>query len=286
MKVGVIGIGAMGHAMAGHMVRGGFEVAAYDIDPERRAAAREVGAAPAESLAELAGDADVFVVMVVSDAQSRAVVSELCGAARRGALIAIAATNHPDTMKELESQAREAGLRLIDAPVCYGLQGAKEGRLVSLCGGAAEDVEAARPVLESYSRTVYHVGPIGAGQLAKTCNNMLHWAACVANFEVLSLAKRYGIEGQRMREILLDCPGQNGTLAHWDSTRFTWPEKDMDIALELAQSGGLVLPLFGQIDQLVKLLGPDQVKGLLYGPETHYLGRTVSAAGDAGTSRE
>ncbi len=91
----------------------------------------------------------------------------------------------------------------------------------------------------SYSRGVEHVGPLGAGQLAKTCNNLLHWIHCVANFETLAIAKRYGVDAQRMREVLLKCPGDNGTLRRWDGTRFTWQEKDMDFVLELAQNGGL-----------------------------------------------
>ena len=118
--------------------------------------------------------------------------------------------------------------------------------------------------------------------LAKTVNNMLHWSACVANFEALLLAKRYGLDAQRMREILLDCPAANGTLRRWDSTRFTWPEKDIDIALDLAQAGGLILPLFGQVDQLVKLLGADQVRALLHEHETTYLGRTIAPIEDPG----
>jgi 3-hydroxyisobutyrate dehydrogenase-like beta-hydroxyacid dehydrogenase len=280
MKVGVIGVGAMGHAMAGHLVRNGHDVTAYDLDQARLAAVREAGGRPVASLTELAAGADILIVMVVSDAQSRTVVNEICSAdATTGSLIAITATNHPNTMRELAETAAARGLRFIDAPVCFGLQGAKDGELVSLCGGTAADVSFAAPALRAYSRAVYHVGPVGAGQLAKTCNNMLHWAACVANFEVLLLAKRFGVDAQRLREILLDCPGQNGTLARRDTTRFTWPEKDMDIALDLAQAGGLPLPLFGQIDQLVKLLGPQQVHALLYEGATSYLGRTVAATG-------
>ncbi len=282
MKTGIIGVGAMGVAMAGHLVRAGHDVTAFDVDGARLADARAAGAATASSLAEIAGTAEIFIVMVVSDDQSRDVVDGLCGEAGEGSLIAIAATNHPDTMKELAGKAGEHGLRLIDAPVCFGLQGARDGELVSLCGGGEADVEFARPVLEAYSRKVYRVGPVGAGQLAKACNNMLHWAACVANFEVLLLAKRQGVDAQHMREILLDCPGHNGTLERWDDTRFTWPEKDMDIALDMAQAGGLKLPLFGQIDQLVKLLGPDQVKNLLHGDETTYLGETVRPLPDDG----
>ena len=127
----------------------------------------------------------------------------------------------------------------------------------------------------AYGRAVHHVGPVGAGQLAKTCNNMMHWVACVANYEVLLLAKRFGVDAQRMREILLDCPAHNVTLKRWDTTRFTWHEKDMDVALDLAQDGGVPLPLFGQVDQLVKRLGPDRVKELLYGEEAEYLGERI-----------
>lgn len=276
MKVGLIGVGAMGHAMAGHLVRRGHGVAVYDSDAERCASAAALGATAAASLGELARAGELFIVMVATDAQSEAVVDALlAGGAPRGSLIAIAATNHPDTMRRLAAKAAARGIRFIDAPVCFGLQGAKDGRLVSLCGGAAADVDAARPALMAYSRAVHHVGPVGAGQLAKTCNNMMHWAACVASYEMLLLAKRYGVDAQRMRQIMLDCPARNGTLEDWDSARFTWHEKDMDTALDLAQAGGLTLPLFGQVDQLVKLLGPDQVKALLYGPETTYLGRTI-----------
>jgi 3-hydroxyisobutyrate dehydrogenase-like beta-hydroxyacid dehydrogenase len=152
---------------------------------------------------------------------------------------------------------------------------------MSLCGGEAADVERARPVMMSYSRGVEHVGPLGAGQLAKTCNNLLHWIHCVANFETLALAKRYGVDAQRMREVLLKCPGDNGTLRRWDSTRFTWQEKDMDFVAELAQDGGLVLPLAGQVDQLIKTLTAADVAALLYGPECTYLGRRVAPMAEA-----
>jgi 3-hydroxyisobutyrate dehydrogenase-like beta-hydroxyacid dehydrogenase len=128
----------------------------------------------------------------------------------------------------------------------------------------------------SYSRGIEHVGPLGAGQLAKTCNNLLHWIHCVANFETLAIAKRYGVDTQRMREVLTKCPGDNGTLRRWDSTRFTWQEKDMDFVVELAQNGGLVLPLSGHVDQLIKTLSAADVAALLYGPECSYLGRSIA----------
>lgn len=276
MQAAVIGVGAMGKAMAGHMVKAGHAVFTNDIDAGRLAASAETGATPVAALTELAGLAEVFVVVVVSDDQSRTVTRALLEAGvRPGSVIAISATNHPDTMRELGAECAAKGVGFIDAPVVFGLQGAMRGELGTLCGGRAEDVEKARPVLASYSRFVEHVGPLGAGQLAKTCNNMLHWASCVANFETLLLAKRYGIDAQRMREILLKCPGKNVTLERWDGTMFTWHEKDMDVALEMAQAGGIPMPLFGQVDQLVKMLDAGKVKALLYGPEAEYLGRTL-----------
>jgi len=90
-------------------------------------------------------------------------------------------------------------------------------------------------VLSAYSRSVEHLGPSGSGQLGKTCNNMMHWAACVANYEVLALAKSCGIDAQAMRETLLKCPARNTTLERWDTSRFTWHQKDMDVALDLSQ---------------------------------------------------
>ncbi len=275
MKVAVIGVGAMGLAMAGHIKNAGHDVVVTDIDSDKRAEAEANGLETAATLTEAVQQREVFIVVVATDDQSRAVTRDILATGQPGAAIVIAGTNNLRTMQALAAEADANGFRFVDAPVVFGLQGAKDGELVSLCGGSADDVGFVEPVLMGYSRAVHHVGPVGAGQLAKTCNNMMHWVACVANYEVLLLAKRFGVDAQRMREILLDCPAHNVTLKRWDSTRFTWHEKDMDVALDLAQDGGVPVPLFGQVDQLVKRLGPEQVKELLYGPEAEYLGERI-----------
>ena len=273
MKTAFIGVGAMGAAMAGHAAQAGHDVQVFDLDAEAMARAAK-GGVRVETLEQIAAEAEGSVVMVANDDQSRSVVEALLQAGARGVVV-VAATNHPRTMVELAGLCAQHGVAFVDAPVCYGLKGAIDGDLVSLCGGDAEVVDRIRPVLQSYSRGVGHLGPVGCGQLGKTCNNMMHWAACVANYEVLSLARSCGIDAQQMRETLLKCPARNTTLERWDSTRFTWHEKDMDVALDLAQEAGLSLPLFGAVDQLVKRLGPDQVKALLYGEEAEYLGQPL-----------
>lgn len=275
MKVSVIGVGDMGQDIACHVQAGGHDVIVYDIEPARRQAAADRGLSAADTLAGAAGEADVHLVVVATDAQSENVARELFRSGQAGSTIVIVATNSVTTMQSLAAAAGQ-GFGFVDAPVCFGRKGAAEGRLASLCGGNPADVTRITPVLECYSRAVHHIGPVGAGQMGKTCNNMLHWAACVANYEALLLAKRYGIDAQHMRETLLECPGRNTTLARWDSTRFTWHEKDMDVALELAQSAGLALPLFGQVDQLVKRLDADHVRELLYEQQASYLGMQVA----------
>jgi 3-hydroxyisobutyrate dehydrogenase len=131
-------------------------------------------------------------------------------------------------------------------------------------------------VLECYSRAVHHLGELGAGEVGKTLNNMLHWAHCIANYEALLLGKVYGLDAQKLRETLVQCPATNGTLARWDGTKFTWQEKDMDIALDLAQKRKLPLPFFGQVDQMIKWFHADDVAALLYKKEAPYMGKRYS----------
>ncbi|MDT5067172.1 MAG: 3-hydroxyisobutyrate dehydrogenase [Mycobacterium sp.] len=279
--IGIVGVGDMGLPMAGHMVTGGLDVIAHDVDPDRLAAAAANGAKAASDLADVTDQADIVIACLRTDDQMHAVAEELVSREHPGQLIVVAGTHSLEFTRRLAAIVEPKGRKIIDAPVVFGALGAREGNLLSLCGGDEADVDRARPVLMTYSRGVEHVGPLGAGQIAKTCNNLLHWIHCVANFETLSIAKRYGLDPQRMREVLMKCPGDNGTLRRWDSTRFTWQEKDMDFVVQLAQDAGLVLPLTGQVDQLVKTLTAADVAALLYGQECSYLGRPVTPLAQA-----
>jgi len=280
-KVGLVGVGDMGLPMSRHMVERGLDVTAYDLDADRLARASEHGVTPAGSLAALVAGTDIVIACLRTDEQMVAVATDVLAHGRPGQLLAVAGTHSLRLMRALADLFDGSGIDVIDAPVVFGTTGAREGTLLSLCGGSAAAVERARPALLGYSKGVEHVGPLGAGQLAKACNNLLHWIHSVANFETLALAKRYGVDAQRMREVLLQCPGENGTLRRWDGTRFTWQEKDMDLVTELAQDGGLMLPLTGQVDQLVKSMTAAGVRDLLYGEECGYLGRTISPLNSA-----
>jgi 3-hydroxyisobutyrate dehydrogenase-like beta-hydroxyacid dehydrogenase len=277
MKVGFVGCGEMGGPMAGHVLKSGkFEVAVFDIRPPAAKAVGRKGAHVAKTLAELGAMCDVLIVMVGYDHQVKQVVTDLAKVGKKGAVIVITATSHPDMVLECGRIAAKAGMGVIDAPVCFGLGGARDGTLASLVGGAKKDVAKARPVLECYSRAVHHLGELGAGEIGKTLNNMMHWAHCIANYETILLGKVYGLDTEKLRETLLQCPATNGTLARWDGTKFTWQEKDMDIALDLAQKRKLPLPFFGQVDQMIKWFHADDVKALLHGKSAPYMGKKYS----------
>lgn len=278
MKVGFVGVGAMGEPMAGHVIKSKKfdEVWVFDINKAAVKGIARKGAKVAKSLEQLATTCDVIIIMVGFDHQVKQVVTDITAAGgKKGQVLVITATSHPDMVNACAAIAKQAGIGVVDAPVCFGLDGARDGKLASTVGGSKKDVAKARPVLECYSRAVHHLGELGAGEIGKTINNMLHWAHCIANYEAILLGKVYGIDAQKLRETLLQCPGTNGTLERWDETRFTWQEKDMDVTMDLAQQGGLSLPLSGQTDQLVKLLTAKDVSALLYDEECSYLGVNV-----------
>jgi 3-hydroxyisobutyrate dehydrogenase len=281
MSVGLIGLGAMGLPMSRNMVLRGHDVLGYDLAADRLEAATQVGVTPADSLADLMGACDVVLACLPTDDSMSALGRDLAPLARPEHLLIVTGTHSLAVMSALHELFAAVGAGVVDAPVVWGGTNTEQGTLVSLLGGADADVERARPVAMGYSAEVEHVGPLGAGQIAKACNNYLHWVHSVSNFEALALAKRYGIDAEKMRQVLQKCPGDNPTLRNFDRYNFTWHEKDMDLVLDLAQDGGLMMPMAAQTDQLVKSITKAEVNRLLHEDSCEYLGQTVSAR-DAG----
>ena len=268
-RVGIVGVGAMGLEMVRHLVAKGFEVVVYDVNAEQVERARTCGARASSDIKELAKDSDCSIVMVATDTQVAEVVAGKAGiaaGAEPNHVVVICSSTSPHTCQRLANTVSAKGIILLDAPVVFGLQGAKNGQLKSLVGGPEDALERVRPVLRAFCADVIHMGPVGNGQITKTANNMLHWTMIVANYEVLSLAKKLNIHPARMREVLLQCPAANGSLEHWLSHRLTWPQKDMDTAMDLAQEVGLSIPLHGLVDQLIMQLTPKITHGLILDP--------------------
>jgi 3-hydroxyisobutyrate dehydrogenase-like beta-hydroxyacid dehydrogenase len=264
-NTGVIGLGAMGYQMARHMVDKGFAVAGYDVAPEANARAQGRGVAIVSGPAEIGGRADVVIVMVATDAQVENVIvrSGLLDKLAKGAVICVSSSTSPETARELEAICNKMGIGLLDTPVVLGQPAADAGTLTVFCGGKADAFEKAKPVLAAFGANVMHVGASGMGQLTKTANNMLLWACMAANYEVLSLARKLGADVPMLIAALRHSSGANWSLEKWGESTGKWAEKDMDVALELAQDAKMAVPLSALVDQLMKGMNQEKMKALL-----------------------
>jgi len=262
---GVIGLGAMGFQMACHMANKGFAVCGYDVVEAANARARDAGITIVKTPAEIGERADVVIVMVATDTQVDEVIagSGLLDRLPRGAVICVASSCAVETARELEKTGAEKGIGILDTPVVLGQEAADNGTLTVFCGGGAEAFEKAKPALQCFGANVMHVGPAGMGQLTKTVNNMLLWACMSANYEALNLARVAGADIPKMIAALAQSSGANWSLSRWGKSTGKWAEKDMDVALELAQALKTPVPLSALVDQLMKGINRETMRALL-----------------------
>ena len=264
-RTGMIGLGAMGNPMARHMASKGFTVAGYDVVADLNAKASKqdirIGASPAE----VGREAEVVVIMVATDQQVIDVVLRegLLDSLDPGSVICIASSVSPDTCRHLEAKAAEKGVGVLDTPVVLGQKACDEGTMTVFVGGEEKWFRVAEPVLKTFGRHVIHIGPSGTGQVAKTANNMLLWACMSANYEVLTLAKKLGADLPRLIEALQHSSGANWSLAKWGESTGKWAEKDLDVAMDLAQQAKVPVPLSALVDQLMKGMNNEKMRALI-----------------------
>ena len=217
MKVGFIGTGAMGRPMARNLVAKGFSVAAYDLEPAALAAAVKLGASPASSAAAAAAESDLVITMLPS---SPHVESAYFGP--RGVLEGTAAgrlcvdmsTIDPGTARRVAARLGERGVRFIDAPVSGGVSGAEDGTLAIMVGGEAGDLETARPALAAMGQHIVHVGAVGAGAVAKLCNNLIAGVATVAVSEAFRIAEGFGVDARLLTQVIANSSGRTWIMEH------------------------------------------------------------------------
>ena len=262
---GMIGLGAMGFQMARHMVSKGFDVYGVDVQEACNTRAKAAGIHIVGTPAEVGGHAQIVVVMVATDEQVDDVIvkSGLLDRLAKGSVICVASSCSVDTAQELEKTGAAKGIGILDTPVVLGQEAADQGTLTVFCGGSAEAYEKAKPVMQAFGSNVMHVGKAGMGQLTKTVNNMLLWACMSANYEALTFAKAMGADIPKMIAALQYSSGANWSLSRWGQSTGKWAEKDMDIALELAQDAKTAVPLAALVDQLMKAMNQDKMKALL-----------------------
>ncbi|MGH7334725.1 MAG: 3-hydroxyisobutyrate dehydrogenase [Candidatus Rokuibacteriota bacterium] len=210
MRIAFVGTGTMGRPMLGNLVQKGHWVVAYDIAPAALADALELGATGAGSAAEATTQAEIVITMLPSSSH---VVSAFLGdggvlaGVRSGQLCVDMSTIDPNTSRMVAGKVRERGARFIDAPVSGGVPRAEEGTLAIMVGGEAEDVEEARPVLGCMGANIFHVGPVGSGEVAKLCNNLIAGVAAVAVSEAFRIAEGFGVDARVLTDVIAKSSG-------------------------------------------------------------------------------
>jgi 2-hydroxy-3-oxopropionate reductase len=265
--VAFVGLGIMGGPMAVNLVRAGFDVVGYNRSPEKVRRFQEHGGRGAASLAEAVRDADVVVTMVPDSPDVEALAQGEEGiytTARPGTLHVDMSTIRPDVARRLAAAGRERGLRVLDAPVSGGEQGAVEGTLSVMVGGEAADVADARPVLEAVGRTVVHVGPAGAGQTVKAANQLIVAGTLELVAEAVVFLEAAGVDTGAAVEVLAGGLAGSAILERKapamlarDFTpgfRVALHHKDMGIVTSAAREAGVVIPLGAVVAQLLASL--------------------------------
>ena len=266
-SIAVIGLGIMGLPMAINLVKAGHEVTGYNRSPEKIEKLVSEGGKGAASVAEAVKDADVVITMVPDSPDAEAVVSGEEGVfanAKKGALWVDASSIRPDVAVRLAEQAREAGLRPLDAPVSGGEQGAIDAVLSIMVGGAPEDFEAALPVLNAVGKTIVHVGPSGSGQTVKAANQLIVAVNIQALSEAIVFLEAYGVDTDAALKVLggglagskvLDQKGQKMLDRDFaPGFRLALHHKDLGIVTAAARAKNVAIPLGSAVAQLVSAL--------------------------------
>ena len=261
--VGFVGLGVMGRPMARNLVRAGHRVVVWNRSAEPAAELAAVGATVARTPAELAAAAPVVLTMLPDLPQVDEVLHRddgLLGGMGRGSVLVVMGTVSPVDVRDLGDRLEPAGVSVVDAPVSGGDVGAEQATLSIMAGGREQDVARVRPLLEAMGTTVDHLGPLGAGQLAKACNQIVVAATLTALSEALVLARKGGLDPRRVFAVLagglagsrvLEVKGPKllaGDFQPGGAAAFQ--HKDLGFALAAARAEGVALPITALVDQL------------------------------------
>src|SRR5262245_9627350 len=257
-RIGFIGLGIMGTPMAGHIAAAGHPLTVYDIDrePAERLAMAHPDVAVGADPATVGRDADVVITMLPDGEQVQRVALGANGLAvtmAAGSLLIDCSSSQPWLTRETAAALAEHGIGMIDAPVSGAQWGAEAAELVFMVGGAAADVERARPILNLLGRAVFHLGPLGSGHVMKCINNTITAMTLLATAEGLVLGACAGLDPTVMNAVLNESTGGSWvtrnhidqrivTRTFDDPFRLELMLKDVRMATALARELGLALP--------------------------------------------
>ncbi|MCD8524045.1 MAG: NAD(P)-dependent oxidoreductase [Saccharospirillaceae bacterium] len=267
-RIGFIGMGLMGVPMSLRLLAAGYSVRVWNRNPGKTAAARQAGARVADSVAQLVKDSDVIMLCVTDTAAVEALVfadDGIAAHARAGQILIDFSSIEPAATRRMAERLQSAcGMHWIDAPVSGGVAGAEQGTLAVMAGGDKELIDSVRPILASLSQRVTHMGPVGAGQVTKICNQMLVSCNVLVMAEVMALAEKAGVDAAQIPAALkggfadsvpLQLTGSRMAGRDFDPVKWHVKTllKDLDMANDLARIMKSAIPMAGLGAELMRL---------------------------------
>jgi len=263
MKIAFIGMGTMGAPMALNILNAGYDVVVHNRHRDKEKPVVEAGAARAASPAEAADGADVVITCVSDTPDVRAILlgdNGVIEGAKEGTVVVDMSTISPAATREMADILAKKGIRMIDAPISGGSEGAQKGILAIMIGGDPDDVKKVRPVLEAMGKTITHVGPIGSGQITKAINQVVIAATYLGVAEGMTLGIKAGLDMEKVVAAIAGGAAGSWVLDNRASFmvkndyplgfRVRLHAKDLKIALEAARELGVTLPVSAQVEQI------------------------------------
>ncbi len=291
--IAFIGLGIMGGPMAANLVKAGHDVVGYNLHPEPVERLVAAGGRGAGSVAEVVAGADVVITMVPDSADVESVALGEDGIydhAKPGTIHLDMSSIRPDVAAKVAEQARERGLRALDAPVSGGEAGAIEATLSIMVGGESADFEEVKPILEAVGKTVVHVGPSGSGQTVKAANQLIVAGTIELVAEAIVFLEAYGVDTEAAVTVLAGGLAGNRILDRKAASmlrrefepgfRIDLHHKDMGIVTASAREKGVVIPLGAVVAQLIASLRAQGHGGLDHSALLKIVEQLSGRAGD------
>ena len=265
-KLAFLGLGVMGYPMAGHLQAAGHEVTVYNrTGAKAEKWAAQSGGNCAATPREAAQGADFVMACVGNDDDLRSVCQGEDGAfagMSTGAIFVDHTTVSAAVTRELAEAARGEGLGYVDAPVSGGQAGAENGQLSVMCGGSRADYDRAEPVIDAYAKICRRMGDVGAGQMAKMCNQIAIAGLVQGLSESLAFAQKAGLDTEKLVEVISQGAAGSWQMMNRHKTMTAgefnhgfavdWMRKDLGICLDAADALSVPLPVTALIDQFYK----------------------------------
>ena len=267
MRLGFIGLGNMGSEMTQFLLAAGHTISTYARGERSRALAKRLGLSQLASPAEVAQASEVVFTMVTAGSDVEAVALGPDGIVQGdvpGLIHVDMSTISPAITREVGRRLSERGVAMLDTPVSGGVAAAKTASLTFFVGGEKTIFERVRPLLESMGKTIFHIGPLGTGQVAKLANQIAQLACLQGAAEALLFAREQGADPAKVREAvmtglgasrMLDVLGKKMVVRDFTAGIVAaLHHKDIGVALELAHDAGLPLPVTAQVMQQLNAL--------------------------------